>query len=361
MKIKNNPNQRQENIIQYLNEHGEVTTEEIKNRFNVAKSTLSEDIKFLRSKGYPIITRYGYISLEKQEDNSAITYYEKFSPSIIRKWLILYAINIFFHSESEPPNLPSLYEKCDLLYSTVCQSKKSLSKQVFHKDINELIKDKYLDYTDDTKESLSQDKFLKYRERELFPTEKAPKVLVLDQPTAYALFYFLENELATTMFSDLKNRLLKHWPNIKPTLAYSNENFYTTPIPDMLENFMELPYKTNCVDITYQPAKEEKNILYKDFETYTIIYTIKENNFYILGSDTSEEGDEKNYFLIPVENIVKLQASSKRNTIYKKYYGYADEVLQTSLNINQEKPKLKKRYEAAFEAEYKENINECFS
>lgn len=372
MKTKNNPNQRQENIIRYLNEHDEVTTEEIKTLFKIAKSTLSEDIKFLRSKGYPIVTKYGYISLEKQGDNDAIPYYEKLCPSIIRKWIIMHTINLFFDPMEDPPNLLSLYDQCKAMYSALTPMDNAMSQQVFHKDIKELIQDGYLEYNESTRELLRYYKCINNREKALLPTNKTPKVAVLDQATAYSLFYFLENETASVLFADLKKRLLKHWPKISPSLLYDEKNIYPLAIPDILEHFLRSSYQTNCLDITCQSdGKKPQNTLYKGFETAEVIYDIEKRKFYIYGRCITDGSAEKDYFLLPLERITNLRETTeqydKRRIYQWNYSSMFDASPDSTLNADmpqiahQEKQKWQKRYEEAFQLEYKENINECLS
>jgi hypothetical protein len=96
------------------------------------------------------------------------------------------------------------------MYSALTSVDNAMSQQVFHKDIKELIQDGYLEYSESTRELLRYYKCINNREKALLPTNKTPKVAVLDQATAYSLFYFLENETASVLFADLKKRLLKH-------------------------------------------------------------------------------------------------------------------------------------------------------
>ncbi len=356
MKTKNNPSKRQENIINYLNSHDEVTTEEIKKEFNIAKSTLSEDIKYLRSKGYPIKTRYGYISLEKNEENPPIQYYEKLTPEIIRKWIILFIANTFTNPiTSYEDTIPQeeLYTFCHNIYSILSPKKEAMSAQVFHKDLRELIRENYITYTTLTEQSLYENKYMKNSERELYATDKSPKMILVNEKAAPIIYDYLENETGAYVFADLKKILKQAFPKQIKVSRYSEKNGYHNIVPDNLESLL-IYFEYNFYDFDFDIKCK---VTFKNFKFHAFIYIERLNKIYILGkayieNSIGNNAQEKETCIIPVESITSIQ---KNKCTQREFYGYTDDLLkELNLSPKKEEPaslteaekiKLKRRYE----------------
>ena len=370
MKIKNNPNKRQADILAYLNQHTEVTRKAILNYFKdikknkIAKSTLSEDIKFLKSKGYPIVTRYGYISLEKQETGDVIPYYEKLCPAIIRKWIILYnLIRDYAPCVGTPYGLPltDLYTACRDMYARLTPAANAMSSQVFFKDVRELIKNGDIKYSEHTPNAC-----VKNADKQLVPSEGLLYFADIDKNTAFLLYDCLEKEVSTALFADLKDLLKKHWPEIKDSYVDAREKYiYIERIPpterNMFEHIRQLSYQTNCLNITCCSEDNiNRPILYKDFETVAIIYSKDVNHLFLLGRSIADTTDTKKEYLLPFSQIIKVQESDVKNTIHAN----ADILEPYKTRVHNTSPHLdrwKKRYKEVFRSEYKENIDDCLS
>lgn len=339
MKIKNNPNKRQEHIIKYLNEHGEVTTEEIKTRFKIAKSTLSEDIKFLRSIGYPIVSRYGYISLQKSPDTANIPYYEKLCPALIRKWIICYvAVNLYnpYFPSNELNNLEELEHLCNKFYKLLSPNTTAMSTYVFHKDIKALMAEGFLEYDRYTIRLLQRDKFLKNSLKNIFYKAKAPRMSCLNLKYCQYLLSLLENDTDALLFSDFVKRLRTFFPKLKSSQMYSEENFYTTTTPDQVDKFYKLPFKSKCLNITCLNKEEaDRPITYKEFETGAMIYSMDKMRFYLLGKASNQ-----NYHLIPMDSVTDIQETDEENTLYnsEEIQNACSHLLCASLDHNSIEP-----------------------
>lgn len=225
MKKTNNPNKRQAAIIKYLSENGKVTTDEIRriliNDENygkiIPKSTLSEDINFLRSIGYPIVTSYGYISLDKQETDNEVVYHEKLCQSVIRKWIILY--NTIFGYSSDECDYSHLITKTELKSS--CSA---ISRSQFYKDLKALKKEGYIDYDDEMKRSpyrknegyidIDDDDDETKHSPPVFPCGDFLRFVNIDKRKASKMYKLLNNEIGIVFFKELKELLEKYWPEI---------------------------------------------------------------------------------------------------------------------------------------------------
>ena len=362
---KNNPNARQENILKYLSEHGEVSTSEITKHFTIAKSTLSEDIKYLKSKGYPIVRRHGFLSLMQDENRESSPYYEKLCPEVIRKWIILYNANIYYReSEYSSYTVADLYNSCHAMYSHLSPQKEAMSEQVFFKDVRELLKDGYLKYSSETVSALEDFEYLKRSERELAAPMPLHTPIIFDRQTAHDFHLYLESELNSLLFYNLKERLKKQWPDIPANHVYSADNLFIRPLPEILNVFMRTSYKTNCLDITCLSDDHSQKLFYKDFETVMIMFFADHRKYYLLGKGLLEGCEKKDIYFLPFSQITDLRERCSPNTRYK------DPTIQSIFQFlgkpelgrsSKERLLLKKRYEESFLEEYGEKINGSLS
>lgn len=376
MNKKNNPNKRQAAIIKYLSENGKVTTDEIRriliNDENygkiIPKSTFSEDINFLRSIGYPIVTSYGYISLDKQETDNEVVYHEKLCQSVIRKWIILYN-TIFGYSSDE-------WAYSDLITKTELKSSCSaISRSQFYKDLKALKKEGYIDYDDEMKRSpyrknegyidIDDDDDETKHSPPVFPCGDFLRFVNIDKRKASKMYKLLNNEIGIVFFKELKELLEKYWPEICSSDEFvpeKNDCFRTVSQDafNMFERFSRLPYKRKCLDITYCCGKNlSDTILYKDFKTMDAIFTQDSKRFFLLGRCVTDNSIRTEH-LLSFEHITDIQESDVENNIYHSTNKNADEIFESVMyNENPDKEKIENRYKKAFRTEHEVDIDEC--
>jgi len=356
MKKVNNPNRRQEELLRYLTAHGEVSTQNILTEFQIAKSTLSEDIKYLRSKGYPITGRHGFLSLKQDENAGIVSYYEKLSPKTIRKWIILYNANLYYNEDERYLyTLTDLYNFCNTMYLNLAPRKKAMSEQVFFEDVRELIADGYLKYSAATEKELETFKYYKNEQREIVIPVKMHVPVILDRQTAHLLYSYSESDIDSLIFSDMKQRLKKLWPDISEVPLYSPEKIYTKPVPDVLHTFMKTAYQTKCIHITCRTEHTDNPVSYKNFETAMIVFFAEQREYFLFGKNGYE------FCLLPFTQITKLHEGELPNTIYDTPLHEKTKWLSHDFasDHDKEKQKWKKRYEEVFQSEYGEKIDEC--
>lgn len=377
MKTKNNPEKRQSAIIEYLNKHGKVTTDEIRGILateenpdkRIPKSTLSEDIKYLKSKGYPIVTSYGYISLDKQETNEEIDYCEKLSPSIIRKWIILYnAVSSYnyyidMYESEKSLVLANLYNACKYTYEQLTGSEDAMSDQMFFRDVRELIRDGYIEYEEWTKIKMKQNSSYPNEVKKIFIPKDFMYFAEINKDTAFEYYTrFMGTELVNVFLGDTKEYLKKRWPGINNTTHdVRRRYYYLKPIPqaamDMLKRIKALLYKSKALDVTCRSKDGKNTTFYKDFESLYIVYSRERKRLFLRGTCAVDADKEKKVFLLPLERIDDVQESATDNTDGKTVR-YSDTYESANENDNPDVQKWKNRYEEVYCKEFEEDINE---
>lgn len=377
MKTKNDPEKRQSAIIEYLNKHGKVTTDEIRGIIateenpdkRIPKSTLSEDIKYLKSKGYPIVTSYGYISLDKQETNEEIDYYEKLTPSIIRKWIILYNavscyncyIDIYEYEKSLV--LANLYSACKYTYKHLTGSDDAMSDQMFFRDVRELVRDGYIEYSEETKEEMESDRFHPNDAKDIFIPKDFMYFAEINKDTAFEYYTsFMDTGLVNLFLGDTKEYMKKRWPGINNAANdVWRRYYYLKPIPqaaiDMLKRIKALPYKSKALDITCRSKDGKNTTFYKDFESLSIVYSRERKRLFLCGTCAVDADKEKKGFLLPLERIDDVQESATDNTDGNTVR-YSDTYESAEENDKPDVQKWKNRYEEVYCKEFEEDINE---
>lgn len=343
MKIKNNPHQRQENIIKYLNQHDEVTTNDIREAFHIAKSTLSEDIKYLRSKGYPIMSRYGYISLEKGSNTAPISYYEKLSPEVIRKWVICFAAaNMYnpYTRNNEMHSLADLENLCKRFYELLSPETTAMSTHVFRKDIISLISEGYLEYSKETIDKLANKDFLRKNRKDIVPTSKV-SILSIIKPNDINEFLESLNDITKPIpIAGLIQHLKLLCPAFNNSQISLDESLYKT-IPNLVSHFYKTNFKSKSLDITCLNVEDNCNpISYNAFETGSILYSAEKRNYYLLGMAFLDKSTDKGYHLIPIDYITHIKETTVENSIFNsvEIQNACSHIICASLDDNTIKP-----------------------
>ena len=299
-------NKRQINIIQYLNEHQKVATKEIMTELKITKSTFSDDIKYLKSKGYPIERERNYIWLDKTKTIYPVMP-EDLSLPIIRKWIILYAINYYTTCTNAGEieiSKQIIHDICSDIYSFFSFGKNKISKDTtldsIGTDLDELETDGYLCCLKDSPEYST-----KNNEKRYAITKKIPRLLFFKKESALSLHILLEEEPYKTIYQNLKTQLQRLFPyNISKGSA-TKQQYLTSPL-DTLSLLTSYPYETNCLNITCRFGKDNDNhILYRKFETGIILYSSETNQFYVLGKGLQGESTQKKNYLLPTDDIIE--------------------------------------------------------
>lgn len=297
---------RHSKIIEYLNNNGEISTAEFIRILGVKKSTFSEDITELKSKGYPLNTsHHGFISLSEKKDNDEMVYFENISKDTIRKWLLLYTFNIIIATNGGPASTDVIRETLLKIYGNINNSL-TFSEYNFNKDIRELLSEGYLRHPTDYKEEL-------FKSKEYHTTFNTPRMIIVTKKSVHRLITYLETEPDNIIYSELKKRISALYAGQnQPSVEGAETN--TIPAIKYIDIFLRSPYETNQLNIKYKTAKN--NISIQNFETGLIMYSSEKNRFYILGECDGYKKPGRVTRLIRADKITSISESSAQNKLY---------------------------------------------
>lgn len=289
-------------LIKYLNAHTLVKTSDLLSELNIKKSTLSEDLKELKEKDYPINTSvHGYVSIEKNYDS--LDYYGIVSKKDIRKWLLLYAFNLAIATDGGPISTSDIFNYIERIQNNYPGKSLSLSKQVLYEDINELYNDGYLTMPKHMDDSL-------FHEKTFHTTTLTPRMLIISEKAATRFLKYLSTEPDNILYQDMKSRIYEAFPNIKA----SKETFIQSSAIKFISDFIQTKYKHKCLNIKYQAGN--KPFTHYNFETGLIMYSAEKNRFFILGRCDAYKKEGKTYKLLRADKIIKVTETEVTNNLF---------------------------------------------
>ena len=299
---------RYKTLLQYLQTHKNVKSQDLLEELGIKKSSLSEDIKILKDKGYPIDTsKHGYVSLKAVINDIDISYNEEITPAIIRKWLILYAINILTEARKEP-TYKKIYNKLVDLYNINKVNINYIKKYMLGKDIRFLVDDSYIKCCDEY--------IGKFEEKTYKSAFKSTYISRLQKHKASKIIKELKYLPESILYTDLKKKIYTLFPNTTTgESSTSCTNNLTTALKSVTD-IIQSNYEEVCLSFTYLNKKNKNQIAY--FETGAIIYSYDKNRFYLLGRQTinSKKKKENKIFRLlradKISNVIAVPNSINR-------------------------------------------------
>lgn len=344
MKKKNNA---KEVLIDYLlsKSDTDIARDTIIKETGISKSRLSELINEIRSDGYEIITpnRSGIVRLKSGKNiNHDIT------PKEVRQWLIILALSklgtatyielicsILSIVDStylyEGISIDDNYSDMDILeYLEKYNSSAKydidhyLPLPTFRKDLHSLIKDGFIDQ-----------KRLPYKDgiHVVYSiSEKAPAILFESEDELYDFMTFYDSFKASLSNTEpleslyRKCTLIYDWESYDTTTQiYGKSNYIDYNQLKHLNRFVQYPYKTKTLDITYFARDGAMDII---ISSGLLFYSVETNCFYLLCTNMNNES----IMQLRLDRIVSIQEGKEKNKNYRSlsFMNMYEEMFSTS-------------------------------
>lgn len=340
-------NNAKEVLIDYLlsKSDTDIARDTIIKETGISKSRLSELLNEIRSDGYEIIApnRSGIVRLKSGEKiNHDIT------PKEVRQWLIILALSklgiatyielvcsILSIADStylyEGISIDNNYSDMDILeYLAKYNSSAKydidhcLPLPTFRKDLHSLIKDGFIDQ-----------KRLPYKDgiHVVYSiSEKAPAILFESEDELYDFMTFYDSFKASLSNTEpleslyRKCTLIYDWESYDTTTQiYGKSNYIDHNQLKHLNHFVQYPYKTKTLDITYFAHDSAMDIV---ISSGLLFYSVETNCFYLLCTNMNN----KSIMQLRLDRIASIQEGTEKNKNYRSlsFMNMYEEMFSTS-------------------------------
>lgn len=328
----NTKNNAKEILIDYLlaNPGVDISRESIIQNTGISKSRLSELINAIRSDGYEIITpnRSGIVRLESAKIiNTDIT------PKEVRQWLIILTLSklgtatyielicgILSIADStylyDGISTDDNYSDMDILeYLKENNSgakydiDQNLPLPTFRKDLRALIQDGFI-----------EKKRMQYKGgiHVIYSiSEKSPAILFESEDELFDFMSFYDTFKNSFFNTKPLETLYKKCANIydwtsydSSTQIYGKSNRIDKQQLKYLNNFVEYPYKTKTLEITYL-ARDE--VMKLTVSSGLLFYSVETNCFYLLCFNM----DNKSIMQLRLDRIASIREGDEKNNKYR--------------------------------------------
>lgn len=334
-------------LIEYLlSKPGiDITRDEIILQTGISKSRLSELIKEIRSDGYMISSpnRSGIVKLEVQNKIA-----HDITPKDIRQWLILLVLS----KSGTATYIELVYSLLSIadnkyLYDTITTDENYTDMDILEhlKEFNIATKDdidNFLPLPTLRKDlhSLIESGFID-KKRITYKngthvvysiSEKAPFILFESEYELYDFMIFYDNSKSsissTTPLESLYKKIasIYDWKNYDSSMQiFGKSNRIDKNQLYHLNNFIQYPYKTKTLKITYSSRNKRMNF---NINSGLLFYSVETNCFYLLCSETMTG----NIMQLRLDRIVSIQDQNIPNKKYRsaELLNIYEEMISTS-------------------------------
>ncbi len=306
---------RRQQIIAYIRKNGPVKGSKICENLDMSRSSLSDDIRAINTKGEVIASpkRGVYVIGSLPQENG--TLYSRIDGPSVRRWMILLSL---IGRDKNFEGIMEYLKESEVIYS----------QAAVYEDLKVLMQAGMITRKKDGKKRI-------YHSECLYETDLREIAQYTDKKTKKS------TRVAISIYKNIDLKIKRSIPGYESdtedsgTLRSGKHNILTVDQMRMMQKFAAYPYRERELLVTFMTNAGRE--VSRDICVGIIVYVVETARIYLIGENewkntSSKEQGGKNYVVIPMDSIISVSGKEKINTRYNapEYHRIFREMFQIS-------------------------------